>query len=290
MISVKQWGVRNMNGKKQTPSEQMRKLMNDLNFESINNKHDLRFNHGLSSYENPISTYFARHGFKQQTIYEGLITTYPIDKVVKWITDYFPTLKNLVKKKTASNGVEHILTIIPNVGDNASIVKRALDTCGYYPVLISFDVDSTGIEWVTIQFEPKFQKDETQDIRANQQYLYHISPAYNDDKIMQQGFSPRCKNELFNFPGRIYLINGTTVEDDIVNLGLHLSLYNRSKGNNLYYTVYKLDLDKVPEKIKLFKDPNYPNGVFTSDNLSPDCIIQIGHVDFNKDYPNIVWK
>ena len=151
-----------MNGKKQTPSEQMRKLMSDLNFESVNNKHDLKFNHGLSSYENPISTYFARHGFKQQTIYEGLIATYPIDKVIKWITDYFPTLKNLVKKKTASNGVEHILTIIPNVGDNASIIKRALDTCGYYPGLISFDVDATGIEWITIQFEPKFQKDETE--------------------------------------------------------------------------------------------------------------------------------
>ena len=63
--------------------------LNDLNFESVNNKHDLRFNHGLSSYENPISSYFARHGFKQQTIYEGLIATYPIDKVVKWITDYY---------------------------------------------------------------------------------------------------------------------------------------------------------------------------------------------------------
>ena len=73
-------------------------------------------------------------------------------------------------------------------------------------------------------------------------------------------------------------------------LGSRLNLYNQSKGNKNIYTIFEVDINKMPEDIKMFYDPNYEHGIFISDNLMPNIITKIGHIDFSRETPIISWN
>ena len=126
-------------------------------------------------------------------------------------------------------------------------------------------------------------------IRREEKNLFHLTPLYNKQKILTGGFSPRCRNEIFKYPGRIYFIRGSAGEEEIINLGIQLSQDNNSRGNDLHYVVFDIDVNKIGDEVKIYKDPNYKNGVFIDENIKPDCISRIGEVDFLYLAPRIVW-
>lgn len=277
---------------KKTPAEDMRSLMEEMKIMGIEdanlNEMDLRNTHGVVSYENPVSLHFGKHGFDDVFICEGLIKTYPIDKTIEYIRNYF-NLGSLIRKVNVYHGKEHIQVNIPNLGRNEEILTKSFDVCGYYMGNKSNYRDEQGNEWLTLQFEAKFQKNDSDDIRSEETYLYHLTPSYNEKKILNSGLSPRCRNNLFNYPDRIYMFRGTTGEDEIINIGKKLNLYNSSRGNDGQYTIFKVDVNSIPEGIEMFLDPNLKNGVFVSGNIPPKCIVGVGHVDFTQDNTKIDW-
>ena len=80
---------------------------------------------------------------------------------------------------------------------------------------------------------------------------------------------------MFDFPDRVYLLRGSTPEEDVLYLARKLSQHNTSPGNLGKYSLVTLDLDKIPKSVGLFADPNYEYGVFTPNNITPESIADI---------------
>lgn len=229
--------------------------------------------HKAATYSNPVTIAMMSH------INEGLIHTYPIEKTIKYIKDYFGFSDKQIVPKLAENGVYHIWVCIPNVENNLNLVTRAMSACGYYlgsPREEAIPRD----EWVWLQYEPKNQEDASKQIREEETTLLHLTPIYNLGKILHIGFSPRCKNELFNYPSRVYFLRGSTTKEDIINIGEQLCDSNSSLGNTGNYALFTIDISKIPNNVKFFLDPNYPYGVYTNSNITPSAIVNYEKLSF----------
>ena len=107
-----------------------------------------------------------------------------------------------------------------------------------------------------------------------------MTTVYNYNKIKHIGFSPRCKNEDFYYPGRVYFIKGSTSREDIEKIGKELSDKNTSLGNKGKYVLLTIDIDKIPNDVVMCYDSNYPNGIYTRENISQDTIIDVEEINF----------
>ncbi|MCQ2739795.1 MAG: hypothetical protein MJ237_06165 [bacterium] len=274
-------------------TKEMRNLMNDMKFSNITLKEDVkldfRFTHGKVSYSNPISLYFSKNGFDKGKLNEGLIKTYPIDTTIKWLCDYFMLKKNQVTKCDGENGKQLIFVRIPNISNNVELLNQAIGVCGYHLSIVADKTIINDVEWLTLQYEENIQEDDSAIIRQQETHLYHITPQYNEKKIKDTGFSPRCRNTLFKYPERIYFMRGSLSEDEIIFLSEQLCNYNKSVGNNFKYCIFDVDINKIPIKTKMFLDSNYPGGIYITDNLRPECINRVGYIDLNEQDKIIKW-
>ena len=78
------------------------------------------------NYTNPLSLYM------RYDIDEGLIHSYPVDKTIEYIKNYFELDSDDIMKKKVYDGTYQILIRVPIVGDNVEQVKKAMKLCGYY--------------------------------------------------------------------------------------------------------------------------------------------------------------
>lgn len=226
-----------------------------------------------ASYSNPLTILMAN------SLHEGLIHTYPIDKTISYIQSYFGLNSQQIKPIKAENGITHIHVIIPTIGNNFELIERAMGLCGYYLGFPQRDsIPSNSL--VRLQFEPKIQKDDSEQIRDSETTLLHLTPIYNKKKIQSIGFSPRCKNELFNYPSRVYFLRGSLSPNGVMDIGQQLFRANNSLGNNGEYALFTIDLNKIPKDVELFLDPNYPHGIYTTSNIKPDTIINVSSIKF----------
>ena len=231
-----------------------------------------------ASYSNPVTIAMFR-GFR---LNESLTRTYPINKTISYVKKYFDLEDGQIIKKKAENDIEFICVFMPNIRENVSLMVKAMAYCGYFLGYPKNPATLSKNEIVELQFEPRFQNDITKELHEKERVLYHLTPRYNLGKIRHIGFSPRSKNELFNFPDRVYFLRGSIGEENIVNLGEELNDNNNSLGNNGKYLLFMLDLLEIPKRVKFFADPNYYYGVYTMNNISPDAIINIRELNYLK--------
>ena len=119
--------------------------------------------------------------------------------------------------------------------------------------------------------EPKFSNKDFElnnysDIRT----FYHITLSTKVEKILKIGLNPKSSNVKFNYPDRIYL----GLDPKALEFCLLPNL-RKTKGKdatNVPYTILKIAVSKIPSKNRFRIDPNYPDGLFTSDNIPPDAI------------------
>lgn len=211
---------------------------------------------------------------------EGLIKTYPIDKVMSYIRKFLVMIDLQVNKERMENGEYRLIISFPNIKKNLDKVIKVMDVCGYflaYPKREYIPRDC----WVSAYFEPKFEKDVTDDIRREERVLYHVTPFYNLEKIRHLGFSPRSKNGRFDYPDRIYFVRGTKKKYEAVCIGPQLDNHNKSKGNDGRYAIFTLDVNKIPDNVRFCLDGNYMFGVYTKNNIPPSAISEIEIIDFN---------
>ena len=105
-----------------------------------------------------------------------------------------------------------------------------------------------------------------------------MAPIYNEGKIKNIGLTPKTKNPLTKHPDRVYLLRGSAGEEYVKALGSALHV-----NNNSDYTVFILDTNKVCDKAKLFEDPQSNMGLWTYNNIPPNAIVGIKHLEFDKD-------
>ena len=221
---------------------------------------------------NPISTKM------KISLKEGLIRTYPIDKTINYIKDYFKLSDNDIIPINALNGTEQIAIKVPIVGNNLNLIKKAFTLCGWY---LAYPKESE-LKPNTIhelQFEKKYDMDISSELRKHESVIYHITPNYNLNKIKHIGLTPKSKNTQFDYPSRAYFVLGSA-KKIVPYLTSELNNNNKSKGNNGGYSVITFDLSKIPLHVKFYFDPNSYGSVYTLDNVTPDAIIDIQEIIF----------
>lgn len=208
---------------------------------------------------------------------EGITTTYPINVVIRYMKQMFGLDdKTIHLKRKNTNGVDVIITNIVKSAKLRQDIIKAMDLCGFF---CARTVVTKSL--FTLQFEPKHETDMSDELRTNNRFLYHITPKYNENKIKSIGLSPKSKNELFDFPNRIYFLQEDIDIDEIEKMTYALSYYNSSLGNNGRYVILTIDLNKVNDNTPFFQDPNHHMAVYTTWNIPKQAIIKTQYLNLN---------
>ena len=211
----------------------------------------------------------------EPTLLEGLTRSYPIDFVIDKMKYHFGFTDNDIM---ASDNGKTILLMIPFSEENKSIAEENFDYFGYF--LSTYDKKENG--YMIMQFEPKFEPSCDEEVRKIG-ILYHATPYYNMKDILENGFSPRCKNDVFTYPSRVYFMSGFLNQEQLYQNANSLSKHNLSKGNNGRYIIFKIDVSKIKNGIHFYKDVNANFAYYITDNLASDCII--GHEEITCETP-----
>lgn len=247
---------------------------------------DIIFNDIYSiSYANPIS--LKMH----DKINEGYYASYPVEKVKEYITNMFHLNKEqfIVNKNENDDTYTCLVVIyvdINNLNTKISNLDKAMSLCGYFRSIINDDV-LNGKKIKIIQYEPRHQSDANEFVKENK-FLYHITPLYYKDKILSNGFTPKSKNILFDYPDRIYFFTTKNKKDELLGLALYYDESLNNKRNDSKYVLFELDGEKLSNTIKFYHDPNLANAVYTKENVSPQYIlrhkiIDLSQFEFNKE-------
>jgi len=220
------------------------------------------------------------------------------------ITKFFPLSPKQMGIETIGDlEAKRIWMAIPDVKDNKELIKKAMSFFGYYIAEDRYDNYRSEVydtKWSLMTFEPYFSPYVNEHIFAQNDYLYHVSPTKYEHKILKQGLVPYSKNLAFNYPNRVYLIlkqrdtadqeHHELTTDEIISASkmlLDAKLIRCDDYVNDYlYTVYRIELAKLPVNIKFSFDTNYwPLGLFTADNITASAITIVEHIDLSKPKP-----
>ena len=136
---------------------------------------------------------------EETSLNEGLIMSYPADKVVRYIQKKYNLDDDSVELHIDDG--EYILVskkLDKNMFDN---VESILKLGGYYQADENIDDYCT---YEKIYEENIFDKLKQS---GEIEYLYHLTPSINDKKIQIMGLIPRSRNYRFKYPDRIYLLS-----------------------------------------------------------------------------------
>lgn len=229
--------------------------------------------------------YIREHESKFKILDEGLIATYPTEKVLNYFkTQYrkhvqpslvektFPgsstKLYDFVELSDDHEEISPLLMICVPASDEKDaerLVKVFTDEfvkTGYY--MTSYDITETSeCLLVQIQFEAKY----TDMLVDLADVLYHVSPLKNLQKILKNGLVPYSKASRFNYDDRVYLFNKcdrSTVYD--------YAFYKMEEAKDTGFCVFKV-LKNTLLNDPLFKDGKqkfYLDPAFSLDNGKTD--------------------
>ena len=224
---------------------------------------------------------------EETSLNEGLLMTYPADKVVRYIQKKYNLDDDSVELHIDDG--EYILVskkLDKNLFDN---VESILKLGGYY------QADGNIDDYYT--YEKIYEENIFDKLKQSGEieYLYHLTPSINDKKIQIMGLIPRSRNYRFKYPDRIYLLsNGDSkflhnmcatlyqpiflkMMNQVLKKEIDRSLLDKKKIKE--YSIYRIDFSKV-EDIKLYRDPNARgfDSYFTMDNIRPEWIEKIDEI------------
>lgn len=243
----------------------------------------------------PFSLFEIEYNADLQTqglLSEAYYKTYPTETTLKHIQRIFGQhIKDIYVQNNGGN-VPNINVIIEQ-GRKYRDLNKAMSLCGY---TLDFERPFER-EYLNLQYSPRY----SQKIKVeNQQYLFHVSPAFNEGKILQKGISPRSSNRSFNYPDKVYLFLSHYGEGwskrivqlaDIVygasilrNATPKLTNKKDSRFNDDFktWTVYQIDVSKLKKNMEFYRDTNWgEQAVFTYDNIPPEAIINHKRIELN---------
>lgn len=122
-----------------------------------------------------------------------------------------------------------------------------------------------------IRFEAKFDEEIVEKIPD---FLYHITPTQNANKILNVGLVPKSRSKASYHPERVYL--GKSIEG-VEKLAPQM--YQRT--GDLSFTILKIDTNMVPGGyLRLYTDPNYSKeAYYTLNNIPPQVIEKIKEIN-----------
>lgn len=209
-------------------------------------------------------------------INEGLIKTYPINNTVEYIKRLFglrDNQLNIIHK----GEIYKILVMYENTEDKKKQMNKAMNLCGYE--LASENTENI-YNVIYQMYTQKFSDNLTFQLKKRMKYLIHVTPLYNKEKIIINGFVPKSKNELFTYGDEVFFFTQDAPIVHIVDQVYQKDYQIKNKLNNHLYTLFQVYLDKIPNDVKFEIDPNLDYAVRTKDNIPSSTIIG-KPLDFN---------
>lgn len=215
--------------------------------------------------------------FEKEYLVEGLITTYPKDKVKNMLVKEFkldPSQIYFYKR-----GKTHLIAIIlySNSATKEVIgnITNRMNSCGYF-LCQNYKAHPTIKNVGAIVFEPKFTNDVSEEVRESCRYLFHCTPTKYVQKIMKNGLIPKSKNTLYLYPDRIFLMKGDTLKSHQKEV-LKAVQYIRNLGISFEdkYSLLTIDVSKIPDDVMMYNDPNAEDAIFVYDNIPPSAIVKV---------------
>ena len=218
------------------------------------------------SYGNPATFW------KAGTINEGLIRTYNPKTTWNYIYDVFEGVISLVSCKD----YKFVINIRT---DLVYELDQCMMCCGYYKNHPDVNKD----DFTTVcYYAAKYTNNKSLEGIDG---LFHFAPKYVKNKILQQGFVPKSKNELFDYPGRVHFLYNIPDIQTFYNIGKVLCEHNTNPMNNKEYVLFCIDTDMIHDDVKFQFDQDYlGRSLFTYDNIPPETIIGMQPYDFNKTF------
>lgn len=205
------------------------------------------------------------------------------DDVVFTIKNRFHLPEECFKKVEAFNNIS-VYVLYATIGINDKLISEAMEKLGYFVGVTGEEQTAFGMKFRVVQFEPKcyHQKDETDNIKSMYDVLFHWTPSYNVEGIMNKGLIPCHKNSFFNYPPRTYLIKGELEKNPITTIGMRICYANNDPRNDGKYTLLVIDLAKINDDVRFYMDPNAEVGIYTETSIPPNAISIVGEKDFNE--------
>ena len=205
------------------------------------------------------------------------------DEAIKKILNRYALPIELARKKEHFHKI-YIYIIIAKVGKNIELIEHDMLKLGYFLSHKEKPMEIQNMVFQKLQFEPmsQIQKDVTEEISENNDFLYHWTPSYNAAMIKEKGLIPSSKNYKFTYPPRTYLIVYDGNDSTLYGLGQNLCTFNENPNNNGLYSLLKVDLKKIGNDVRLYYDPNSIVGVYTEQRIPKDAIDFVTNFQFVK--------
>lgn len=217
---------------------------------------------------------------REYALYEGLITSYPIEHIkqilIRYGYDFYPKEEKNINyffikyvfdqdKNIANKELNDLLTLINNFGwfpvnmgygDNlAKILKWNKSKTNFYNLL------KTNYNTIKFLFEPKY---DTPAI-IHEKFLYHLTPSVYVNKILKYGLIPKSRSKKAYHPDRIYLAKTPEFAKTLIEDFKTITEIND-------WTILQVDT-QLDIYLKLYKDQNFETrGYYTLNTISPISI------------------
>jgi hypothetical protein len=239
------------------------------------------------SLENHLYLDYDNAGYRIN-IDEGIYKTYPPSTARKYIINLFNLDESQIQIYGANGSSpeeKRLWVVYYNGYGNREKMEKAMRLCGY-TISKHMERANNVIEEIYIPITlPNLN-----DIVRKYSFITHITPFYNKEKILRIGFVPKSKNEMFSYTDRVFFFKGDTPINEIIFQAFEFDNRLKNKKNNHIYTIFTIDTNKIPNNVSFHTDLTYPCGIYTTDNIPPNCIK--GYTDFNaeqfaKQYLNV---
>ena len=208
-------------------------------------------------------------------IEEGLIKSYPIERVAESIASLFNlqyngkvnalnpirgiTTTNGEIRITSENGADKIISVEVTNEDIIEDMDRHFLKYGWF----NFRTDG-NVHKYERKFGDRFSAKQLLNVTNR---LYHIMPSTLIGKVTTQGLVPKSsKTYGFSNEERIYLSVYEPSADDVNDFKLMKGDWNKD------YSAVEVHVDKIPETQSFFFDPRWPDSVFTFEPIPSSAI------------------
>lgn len=218
---------------------------------------------------------------------EGLIKTNPIGQSISILKKQFPSWNfqyekgnnnftiEILKRK---DGIkfeyfEKLLSLLNNLGWFISYMEiygsEIVLKDRYNEDIVRDAFKSTEIDSIYLECEAKFD----QKVNKIPEYLYHVTPLLNWEKIKTIGLVPKSRSKRAFHPERVYL-----GKDEDTTTRLSPLFYQTTGEKN--WVLLKIDTNLIPGGyFKLYYDPNFKYGYYTLNNIPPQAIEKIKDIN-----------
>lgn len=232
------------------------------------------------------STMFGHPLYDVEVIKEAVGDIYEPDEVCEMICKKYHFATDLMSKIENYHGI-FVYSIIANIGVNTNLIEQDMEKLGYF-LSCARPQSYADMEFMIMQFEPtsQLQEDVTDEIKAACEVLFHATPTYNVESIMENGLIPSHRNYKFKYPPRTYLMDGREDEKIIKSFASVLCSANKDPRNDGEYTILSVNIQNLDETIRFFYDPNSAIGIYTEQTIPRENLKIETNLSFEKGWAN----